>query len=400
MGIIRSYYYIDSEPTLNQWLNEEYTRTIQNGLELYLNSDIKIHSSNYTRAGGEFYISIPKSINNNLTYNDYITITIKGFTKYIKIPLSICKSIESIDKSENPQYIMSLWTYDFSSLSDLKSTIEGLAKHYYFHKCMLNIEKYEILVRRSYIQYYMENLIISKAVSLGHIKFINKNDQFTQYNETYYNHGYKYQCVFMNLQLLQYWTQNVRLFFWDTDEFINVSPLTVKELHRNIKTYSAVSFQRKSTICLNCNTSYPEYKFPFNSHKYGKSEEHISAKVAVNPNDVGLMLVHFAIINNGLKIRLDSRIAYIIHFENYYRTRFSASDINFKKLDVSNLYSCEKDYLNQNDVNVLKLVKEQNVLYHGNDIVSFYFQFERYLIAGIIISSLCIIFKFCYRKLK
>jgi len=335
-----------------------------------------------------------------------ITISIKGFTKYIKIPLNICNNNNNklIEKSTvSPRYIMSIWTYDYNSINDIKLSIDGLVKHFHSHSCILNIEKYEVLVQSSYIKYYMENSIINKAVSLNQITFIIKNSHFTQYNQSYYKNECKYYSVYMNLQILQYWNFNVRLFFWDTDEYINVSPFLLQELNRNIKTYSIVSFQRKSVICLDCNASYPDYKFSFNKHNYGLNEKHNLAKVSLNPNEAGLMLIHFALNNNGTRIRLDSRIAYIVHFENYYNRRIAVDDTSYQKFDISNLYSCDYIYMQQqqNNINsVMTINRYRHILYNNlsTSAVSFYFQFEKYLLFGIsvIFIMMIIIRKRCF----
>jgi len=243
LGKIRSYYYFDSSPNLHQFVNQDHALTIDKSLEIY--SDNKRINTSYTRAGGEFYMDISSFIGKTSSIYDFISISVKGFTKYIKIPYEICYDYFNHHKSSMSDlsmtgfvnhhksvitdesltgYIMSLWTYDRKIWPDnesgpqIENAILGLAKHFEHHFCLLNITRYEVLVQGSYVKHYLRNAIIVNAVRKGHIKFVLKNNHFTQYDETSFLDDCKYYSVFMNLQILRYWTYNARLLFWDTDE--------------------------------------------------------------------------------------------------------------------------------------------------------------------------------------
>jgi hypothetical protein len=140
----------------------------------------------------------------------------------------------------------------------------------------------------------------------------------------------------------------------------------LKELHRNMYTNSVVSFQRKGVICLDCNVSHPDHVYSFRNQVYGQSEQHSLAKVSLNPNEAGLMLIHFALSNNGTKVRLDSRIAYLCHFENFYARRIPIDNNIYRKVDLSNLLTnCGSSGSWMNEY----------MFSHGNILASVYFQY-------------------------
>jgi len=392
-GTIRSYFYVDSLPYLFQYVNSDHASIINENLIIY--NDIGRINTSYTRAGGEFFMNISTFVSGTSDYNDFISVSIEGFKTYIKIPFSICTDyFQTIKRNISTERgnIMSIWTYDVldNDIQSLNSSVIGFQKHFEYHFCLLNIAKYEVLVQGKYIKYYMQNPVIYNAVIKKQVKFVIKNNHITQYNETHFTGISKYQAVYMNLQILRYWNHDVRLLLWDTDEYIHVAPTLLHELQRNIKTKSVVSFQRKSIICLDCDGS-PDYTISFYEHVLGKSSNHIPAKVSLNPNEAGLMLVHFALLVHGSKVRLDSRIAYLCHFENYYRVRVLPDTNSFHKFELPHQITCSSSTESWWSK---KLVEKGNVL------LSFYFQFEAVILATLATSLVIITFAKCMSKRK
>ena len=129
-------------------------------------------------------------------------------------------------------------------------------------------------------------------------------------------------------------------------------------------------------ICLDCDESYLDYRLSFDEHILGKSNVHIPAKVSLNPNEAGLMLIHFALQVDVSKVRLDSRIAYLCHFENYYTRRVSKDAPQFHKFELPHHLPCNKS--NESWLS-------QQIIEKGNIITSFYFQFEVVILAALLL---------------
>lgn len=389
-GIIRSYYSFDSNPHKVKFVDHTHSETIDKKLQLY-HDNVRINTT-YTRAGGEFFINTSSSLKTSI--DDFLTISIKGIKENIKIPHSIC--YEKRDQSIGG-YIMSLRTYDRGINNNtilhvssnetehcINSSIAGLANNFDHNFCLLSISKYDVLLQESYISIFMQNPVISNAVNSGHLTFVTKNNHFTKWNSNDFDG--KYYNLFMNLQVLRYWDyDDARLFFWDTDEFINVSPFQLKHLHQIIKTNSLVSFEMNSIICLDCDASTPDFLSLFqNGHTLGQRPSSLG-KISLNPNEAGLMFIQSALLTYGnsvKSIKLDSAIAYICRFENYYHQRVSVNSNVYKKVELPNFHlSCQNSPFQ---------------IDHDKMMNRIVFQYEFYFYLGIIM----LIVSLTYRAIK
>jgi hypothetical protein len=125
---------------------------------------------------------------------------------------------------------------------------------------------------------------------------------------------------------------------------LHLPPYLAAAFHEKINTHSVVNFQRKTVICVDCDHNLPELGNSFSNHSFKISNKHLPAKVSINPDKAGCLLIHFSLCSTDI-IRLDSRIAYISHFDNFHSHRVSKdeADYKFHDYDASLLSRCERN---------------------------------------------------------
>jgi hypothetical protein len=207
----------------------------------------------------------------------------------------------------------------------------------------------------------------------------------------------------MNLAILQRWKEgNIRILFWDPDEYLHVRPQMLDALKLKLQNHGVVSFQRKSTICADCGL-LPEISLPnIENRKFKMSERHIPAKVALNPNAAGCMFVHFSLCDRHSMIRLDSRIAFVVHFENLLEHRVDQNKIGFVPADLSILDRCHKMNLTigslQEATYVYEVTVRESSILHANTIITNYFEYEKTIILALIVFLSVLLLRFCWLR--
>ena len=299
-------------------------------------------------AGGEFFVTLPPD---QLAHRDTAEVHIKvhGWQRYATFPVTKC-GVAVVHRPQNQsptaiQYLVHTYTMENSNTVDssMPTLVQATAKHFSYHTCLLNIAIYYVNVEREHIPYYLQNPFLELNARAGRLVFLTKDS-----NRPYQVNGksYKWQAVYMNLMIMQHWSHerfpNVRILFIDTDEYIHVKVSMKSTLHNLLQKHDVVNFQRKDTICADC--SGPEYAINIRNHAFQMSDRHIATKVALNPNQAGCLMVHFSLCGNNRTsvIRLNSHIAYIVHFGNTMSLRTTANEPSFKGYiaDLDGLYRC------------------------------------------------------------
>jgi hypothetical protein len=173
-------------------------------------------------------------------------------------------------------------------------------------------------------------------------------------------------------------------------------------LKLKLQNHGVVSFQRKSTICADCGL-LPEISLPnIENRKFKMSERHIPAKVALNPNAAGCMFVHFSLCDRHSMIRLDSRIAFVVHFENLLEHRVDQNKIGFVPADLSILDRCHKMNLTigslQEATYVYEVTVRESSILHANTIITNYFEYEKTIILALIVFLSVLLLRFCWLR--
>jgi hypothetical protein len=70
----------------------------------------------------------------------------------------------------------------------------------------------------------------------------------------------------------------VRLFFWDPDEFLVITPSMLTILREKINSLSVINFKRKSIVCMNCNCSHQQQK----QQQHLRNIEYLQTNITIN----------------------------------------------------------------------------------------------------------------------
>ncbi len=355
-----------------------------------------------SNGGGDLYFNISSSV----PKNHVVDITIPGFKHFTHFPVSACINDPSYDIVADGEYnlyggkqgsvggppsegsssspmgtqsltspsipkterIMHIHLKEFwnNSATNLH-IVEGIARHMHYHFCALDLHRYEVVVAFQQVDNFLANVYIRAAVAKGWLRllvrhltlpapmrYLNKPTTSTCY----------YQAYTQNLCLLHYWKRRAKVFFFDSDEYINFSDaLTTSQFQRILDSHSVVGFDRRMTFCAHCprhDPARPEISylsFNDNTPDYSKGaapNSIVSAasdssdssnsgsvgadpvstrfmqmqvklkkgKLAVDPNRVGCFIIHYVGCGVRKPLMVGMEVAYIMHFENLYATRF------------------------------------------------------------------------------
>mmetsp|Transcript_5723 Transcript_5723/g.7941 ORF Transcript_5723/g.7941 Transcript_5723/m.7941 type:complete len:446 (+) Transcript_5723:46-1383(+) len=280
-------------------------------------------------SGGDFYIDVSQK-----PANSEIIISVEGWLRYTSFSLSKCT--KSLPQPAEPEYLMHVHTYDHpKSIKLNKLYPSGIAHHLVYHRCALNVTKYELIIQPEHLQRYLRNPHLAKFAQQGWLKFVLKSDHPSRMNLPFiYNY---HQGIYENQALLQHWKTNVRIFFFNPDEFVAYNPaLTFAEFDQKyLGTRSNVAFDRYMTFCVDCKQNSPELpQLSFTDRRYKLTEKLQHPKLFIDPNENGCILVHWSQCGKP-ETRLSNETAYILHFENLYKKRWSnATTMGFGRIPL------------------------------------------------------------------
>lgn len=367
-----------------------------------------------TNAGGEFLIDLQVM---GIADSTIVEIVAFDWKRYAKFPTSLCTPVTTV-RTTSPALIMNLYTVDrsFSPAGPESPDIVSIARHMLYHKCSLDLISYEIVIQLETLKFFLANPAMRHAIEQGLLKFQVKGD----YPAQVLGRNYKWQFIYMNLSLLRHWPESVRLLFWDADEYLVLSPMMRQEFFSKIEEYATVNIQRKSVVCKSCEEAQsrdanaagyganipppprPEKEYRFSDNTYVQSDRHLATKVIINPNIAGCMLVHFSLCPNPniqrekkVKVRLDSRVAYIAHFDNLHRHRITSRDpeYDFYPTELGKVLGVCEPPGSVSWNNTWTIVEAMQIhagvealsQWSGGHLVSFYFRNEVVIVAGLIL---------------
>lgn len=408
---VRGYYFLEAvedNAGLKLHLVQERDKILSRNLTI-LADGVPLETK-VTGAGGEFYLNIGKTAKEIRQYTE-IHITVQNWLRYSKFPLSQCTEIHfpvGDGESNNDgngiakplRLVMHTYMMDESesALTDFPKMAHAMTIHALYHKCAIGLAKYEVAEEREHIPLLLAYKPLAALAQSDYVEFVVKGNSPTQVQ----GKTYKWQLVYMNLAILRHWSNTAygvgytRLLLWDLDEFLHLHSSVYTTLDDIIRSHPVVNFQRKSTICSDCdnqNNGGTDFGYGFKGHKYVQSDTHVPTKVVINPDESGCVLVHFSLCT-AQHMRLDSRIAYIVHLENYFSHRYDLTDprLQFKPKDISELYRCEPNITGIDDYNTAGLKFEASIIqakhFYGDRVVSIYFENELVIFA---LGVLCIL---------
>jgi hypothetical protein len=112
-----------------------------------------------------------------------VQITVADWKHFASFPLSQCIPGNGNLKqyvSKPPNYVMSVYLMEDSSLQ-LDPAVQShlahsVSNHMNYHKCVLNISSYEIVLERHQVVHLMNNLILRHAAENGFLTFLTKEN--------------------------------------------------------------------------------------------------------------------------------------------------------------------------------------------------------------------------------
>ena len=267
-----------------------------------------------------------------------IQISIKGFKHYTYFDSNSCtekkstsyaiRSNTDIDKRET-KYVMHIHLRQYYNTShNIGKVIRGIANHAYYHRCALQLDRYEFVIHKEQAHLFLENSAIKKAVDEGWMRMIVRNPIIPAPIKIGHHPSNCYwQAYVENMALLRYWKEDVRMYFFDSDEYIwfadNVTTTGYREVLRN---NGVVGFERYMTFCSTCSDKQGELNhFSFRNTQYKivrKKLDH--TKLVVDPNQAGCYIVHWAGCGPR-QYTYPIEEARILHFENLYIPRWKYS---------------------------------------------------------------------------
>ena len=168
----------------------------------------------------------------------------------------------------------------------------GVAHHLMYHRCALNVTKYELIIPPEDLSLYLKNNFLYHFAKTGALTFVLKSAHPSRLDLPYFS--CHHQAIYENQALLRHWKSNVRIFFFNPDEFLSFSPsVNLPEFRRQYLTSSSnVAFDRYMTFCYDCKVGEPELPFlSFAHRKYKITVKNNDPKLFIDPDRNGCMLV-------------------------------------------------------------------------------------------------------------
>jgi len=281
-------------------------------------------------AGGDMFFTIPE----DTPRDHYVDITIAGMKHFTRFPVSKCTP--EVVPTADTKYTMHIHLREYLNSTNInRRALEGVAKHLAYHRCLVSLDSYEIVVQRDQVPIYMQNHHIAKAVEHGWLKFIIRNpvnpppmnvpsgDSSNCY----------YQAYTENLAILRHWKENTKMYFFDSDEYLYFPNEMTKEKYFDmLSQHKAVGFDRYMTFCTSCPRDRAELKqLSFSNSKYAEIKDKLQhPKLVVDPNAVGCYIVHWAGCGEETHV-VPKEFAHISHFENLYTPRWRKSKEELEK---------------------------------------------------------------------
>ena len=278
--------------------------------------------------GGDFFVNVSSK-----PPHSEVVFSVGGWTRFTSFPLSLC--VQSRPQPAEPVYMIHAHTYDHPpSVQQSPLLPSGVAHHLIYHRCALNVTKYEVVIQPEDLHFYLKNPHLLQFAQRGWLTFILKSRHPSRLALPYMN--CHYQVIYENQGILQHWKENVRIFYFNPDEYMSMTTaLTWPQFRETYLLGSNVAFDRYMTFCYDCpKANEPELPhLSFTDRRYKITEKLNDPKILVDPNRSGCMVVHFS--NCGVdRTLLSNETAYLIHFENLYNKRWTndSQDPYFNKV--------------------------------------------------------------------
>lgn len=279
----------------------------------------------------------------------------KKWNSYIVFPLRLCvdhRSNSSNFGRRDDTRIMNVLTYDtdgHTSRSYATALSSAIVRHALFHRCALDITRYEVVVNEEIIQSMVSGSALKALVDEGFIVFKTKPTQLSHTR----GHRLYWQVVYYNLALLSHWGKRAWIFFFDQDEFLSIQDAALIDLGNAMAgNYDVLQFDRLAVKCTTCPAVHVggEVDSSFEENSWAIMHEESETKVAVRTDMGGLIAVHSAA---GKCYYSNAHDMVLLHFRHFYgigidrspSARSNGSSFAVQKV-LQPLYVCDVPHVN------------------------------------------------------
>ena len=319
---VRGYFYV------------ERLSPLDHDKEAYMQPDFYRHNLKITadgepvdfrvwNGGGDIFFNISA----NASIDHMVIIKIDGFKHFTRFPVSKCHKARPV--STEQRFIMNSHLKDFAEKYEFNPVIvEGVLNHMYYHRCALRLDKYEMVVQSEYVSTFLANEKIARAVEDGWLTLLVRNPVIPSPIKIVNSSSCYYMAYTQNMAILQHWKENVKIYFFDTDEYVNSAPdVTSQEFFQIVNNHTSVALMRRMIFCKDCDQSKPDITTISLTKSTLMLNDHLLSdpKLVVDPNRVGCFIVHWAGCGD-VTIRSPVERLYIIHFEELYTRRWGILD--------------------------------------------------------------------------
>jgi len=284
--------------------------------------------------GGNFFFKLNDK-------SRFLKLSIDNWLHYASFDMKKCeirtrsKSIlHGIHRPGNFQYVMHVFTWQeaIQSTDQINDIVTAITRHVRYHKCVMGIVFYEVVIQDAFIDIYLNNSHIVEAIQNGYLKLLMKGNR----PGMLYSKNCYWQAVIENLSILRHWKRDpVKLMFWDPDEYLLIENGQFSSLMEFLNTKRThLVFQRISTFGQG-NMSVPDMKkMKFNELQQPVIKTGLAPKLAVIPDCMGPVFVHYyyAEYSQSKTSHVPTSIAYLAHFENFLYARTNVPSV---KLDTN-----------------------------------------------------------------
>jgi hypothetical protein len=230
--------------------------------------------------------------------------------------------LSSIAMNVQPNYIMHIWNWDDilpPNDSKFHRIISFTANNFLYHSCLLKLKRFQIVIRRGQLEYYLKHPVIRQGVANGLIYFFIKGNHPAMVKSLNCN----WQAIYENVAILRYWKEDVRIIFSDIDEYFYVPPEKLPYFNQMNYYHSRVLFGRSDLFCADCvDSAHGLGKSFLSSHSFLRVPDayKILGKNIIDPNRVCCQYVHHSNFAEST-LWFNSNISFIMHFQNLIQPR-------------------------------------------------------------------------------
>jgi hypothetical protein len=266
-------------------------------------------------SGGEFFFNASQ-----ITNSAVLILSVRGWAIHGEFPLKQCSILEA-DRFPSTRFIMHTHIMDVPKGHHTERLYPlAVAKHLKYHRCAFNVQKYELIVSHELLNQFAANKLLAKFAENGWLTFVIKG-------KIPHHHRLHacYQHIYENTALLRYWKKNVRIFFFNADEFLTINRSHSAEVIGLLNSESNIAFDRFNSICADCTRKEDIHDLSFKKHRYIINSKEEQPKLLLDPDKNGCMACHWSQCGSG-KISVSESKAFIVHFSNLFRMRAPRSN--------------------------------------------------------------------------